>query len=114
MEFASSQEPDPTNTLSGYTCDNQAGSANNWNKSNYGRYCNTDYDKLFVQLRTETDITKRQNLAMQMNDILIKDVVIVPLVNRVAPTADGASKLLKGHVSSAFDSSLWDIANWSK
>lgn len=114
-EFASSQEPDPTNgTLSGYTCDNRTSSANNWQKPNYARYCNPEFDKIFAQLKTEADTTKRQQLAQQANDILIKDVVIIPLVNRVAPTADGVAKALKGHASSAFDSSLWDIANWSK
>ena len=113
-EFASGQEPDPTSTLLGYTCDNRAGSANNWNKPNYSRYCNPAYDALVKTVASETDAAKRQAATQQANDILIKDVVVVPLVNRVAPTADGVSKLLKGHVSSAFDSSLWDIANWTK
>ncbi|MBI2774003.1 MAG: peptide ABC transporter substrate-binding protein [Chloroflexi bacterium] len=113
-EFASGQEPDPYGTLLGYTCDERAGSANNWNKGNYSRYCNPEYDKQFQIVRTETDPAKRQAAAVAANDILIKDAVVIPLVNRVAPTADGASKLLKGHQTSAFDSSLWDIANWSK
>ncbi len=113
-EFASGQEPDPTSTLLGYTCDNRAGKDNNWNKPNYSRYCNPEYDKQVQIVRTETDPTKRQAAAVAANDILVKDVVVIPLVNRVAPTADGVSKALKGHKTSAFDSSLWDIADWSK
>jgi peptide/nickel transport system substrate-binding protein len=113
-EFASGQEPDPLSTLLGYTCDNRAGKDNNWNKPNYSRYCNPEYDKQVNIVRTELDAAKRTAAAIAANDILVKDVVVIPLVNRVAPTADGASKLLKGHRTSAFESSVWDIADWSK
>lgn len=113
-EFASGQEPDPLSTLLGYTCDNRAGKDNNWNKPNYSRYCNPEFDKQVNIVKTELDAAKRTAAAIAANDILVKDVVVIPLVNRVAPTADGASKLLKGHRTSAFESSLWDIADWSK
>ena len=113
-EFASGQEPDPLSTLLGYTCDNVAGKANNWNKPNYSRYCNPAYDAQVKIVQTELDAAKRSAAAVAANDILVKDVVVIPLVNRVAPTADGWSKLLKGHRSSAFESSVWDIADWSK
>jgi peptide/nickel transport system substrate-binding protein len=113
-EFASGQEPDPLSTLLGYTCENRAGKDNNWNKPNYSRYCNPEYDRQVNIVKTELDAAKRTAAVIAANDILVKDVVVIPLVNRVAPTADGWSKLLKGHRSSAFESSVWDIADWSK
>jgi peptide/nickel transport system substrate-binding protein len=113
-EFASSQEPDPLSTLNGYTCDSRAGAANNWNKPNYSRYCSAEYDRQVNIVKTELDPAKRTAAAIAANDILIRDVVVIPLVNRIAPTADGTSKLIRGHRTSAFESSLWDIADWRK
>lgn len=114
-EYASSQDPDAQGFLdTNYTCSNAAGKANQWNGNNTGRYCNPDYDNLIKQLKAETDPAKRDQIAIQANDFLIKDVAIIPLVNRTAPTANGYSKQLKNVNQSSFESSLWDIANWTK
>ena len=51
---------------------------------------------------------------IQANDILVKDVAVISLVNRTAPTANGFAKTLKGVKQSPFESSLYDIADWSK
>ena len=73
-----------------------------------------DSGKLIKSLKAETDPAKRDALAIQANDFLIKDVAVIPLVNRTAPTPNGVSKALKGVKQSVFESSLWDIADWSK
>jgi len=44
----------------------------------------------------------------------VKNVVVISLVNRTAPTPNGYSKALKGDQGSPFESSLYDIANWTK
>ncbi len=113
-EFASSQDPDPTGFLQQYICDERNAKANNWNKNNVGRFCDPAYDTLVNQLKSETDPAKRDALAIQANDYLVKNVVVISLVNRTAPTPNGYSKALKGVQGSPFESSLYDIANWTK
>lgn len=114
-EYASSQDPDPQTFIDqNYTCANAAGKANQWNGPNTGRYCNPDFDAIIKNLKAETDPAKREQLAIQANDFLIKDVAVIPLVNRTAPTPNGVSKQLKNVKQSVFESSLWDIADWTK
>lgn len=46
-----------------------------------------------------------------MNDLLVKDVVVIPLVARPDPTS-GAAKALKGIVADTWDLETWNIADW--
>jgi peptide/nickel transport system substrate-binding protein len=111
--YTNGTDPDPTTYLSSWTCKNVTAKANNWNSPNYHRYCNTAYDALVDQLRKETDAAKRNDLAIKANDILVSDVVTIPLVNRFA-VASGRSKNLKGVVLTGWDSEMWQIADWTK
>src|SRR5438552_5812513 len=87
--FTNSGDPDPTSYLSSTaSCKQAAGKANNWNFGNYMRYCNADYDEIIDQLRTETDAAKCNQLAIQANDILTKEVAAIPLITRVVPNPD--------------------------
>jgi peptide/nickel transport system substrate-binding protein len=107
------ESPDLTNYLSGWTCSEIKTSAAKWSGNNYERWCNKDYDDLFAQLKKETDPSKRRDVAIKMNDLLISDVVIIPLVSRRSPVS-GVSKQLKGIVANPWDSEMWNIANWTK
>jgi peptide/nickel transport system substrate-binding protein len=111
--FTNSSDADPTSYFSAWTSQQAAGKANNWQFGNYNRYQNPDYDKLFQQLKTETDTAKRAQIAIQLNDILTKDVVNIPLINRTNTTS-GVSKSLKGVDPSPWDSEMYNIQDWSK
>jgi peptide/nickel transport system substrate-binding protein len=105
--------PDPTNFLDGnYTCANIAQKSNSWKLNNYHRYCNKDYDALMDQLRKETDSAKRKALYVQLNDFLVNDVVVIPLINRTTP--EGKAKALVGPSPGSFDTNFWNIAAWHK
>jgi peptide/nickel transport system substrate-binding protein len=108
-----SDQPDPTNYLAGWQSSRIAQKSNNWKGDNYERFNSKEYDDLFAQFKKETDQTKRNQLAIQMNDLLVKDVVIIPLVARKFPIA-AAAKDLKGLKPTPWDSDLWNIADWSK
>ena len=58
------------------------------------------------------DLTKRSELAIQMNDILTTDGAVVPLINRFTPQVK--LKNLDGPTYSTFDSVLWNIATWKR
>ena len=74
-----------------------ASKANDWHGNNYHRWSNADYDNLYKQLQTETDPAKRADIIIKMNDILVSQVVVIPLVARTQPT-DGISKQIKGDI----------------
>lgn len=105
--------PDIADFFNDWSCSQRSGKANNWQFGNYERYCNPEYDKLLDQLRKEPDTAKVNALAIQLNDIIVSDVVVIPTVNRTSATS-GVSKAMKGVELTGWDSEMWDIANWSK
>ena len=111
--FTNSGDPDPTSYFVGWTTKQMTGKANNWQFGNYHRYSNPDFDAVLDQLRKETDQKKRNDLAIKANDILVTDVVVIPLINRTFATS-GVSKSLKGVDPTPWDSEMWNIADWTK
>jgi peptide/nickel transport system substrate-binding protein len=89
--------------------------ANGWSQLNYGRYSNPEYDKLIDQVRLETDLEKAAELFIQLNDILINDVAVIPLVNR-ASDKYGISKTLRDENIGVgpFEYNYWNIVNWNR
>jgi peptide/nickel transport system substrate-binding protein len=113
MFTTGNDSPDPTNFLDGnYTCANIAQKSNQWKLSNYHRYCNPEYDAVIAELKKTTDEPKRKELIVKANDILVNDVVIIPLVARSTPSAMITG--LKGPTGNQWDTELWNIAEWSK
>ena len=107
------ESPDPTNYLKGWTCASIKTKALSWSGDNYERWCNKDYDALFASLKAENDTAKRNDIIVKMNDMLVQDVVIIPLVARKSPVS-GVSKALKGIKANPWDSEMWNIADWTK
>ncbi len=121
--------PTPIDYLNGWYSgkdgDNVAQAANGWNGQDSQRYVNPDYDAIFDRLRAGevTDITEVQQMLIQLNDILINDYVVVPLVRRAADKYCMHNSLLHGDdpktaednvAVSAFELNLWNVANWNR
>jgi peptide/nickel transport system substrate-binding protein len=104
--------PDPAAYLALYTCDNVVSKANNWSTGNRVRYCNPEYDALFEQSQTELDPEKRKALFIQLNDLLVEDVVIIPLLR--GATQPAASRSLQNIEISPWESTLWLIKDWTR
>jgi len=111
--FTNGASPDITGYMAGWTTKQIAQKSNNWNQNNYHRYSNPAYDAIVDQMRVTTDTAKLAQLGIQANDILIKDVVVIPLVNRFQ-VASGKSKALQGTNLNPWDSEMWNIADWYK
>ena len=105
-------DPDPQVYFEGWTCDKVNAAENKWNDGNDGRYCSKEYDALYEQLLKELDPVKRADLFIALNDQMIKDVAVIPLINRFTP--NGKLKELVGPTYSTFDSVLWNIHEWHK
>jgi len=98
--------------LEGWTCGKVNSAEGSWNQGNDGRYCNKEYDALFETYAKETDPAKRTEMAIGLNDFLINDVAVIPLINRRTPNAKIIG--LNGPTHNTFDSGLWNIHAWSK
>ncbi len=84
--------------------------ANNWSGLNLTRWANAEYDRLWKQAETELDPVKRAALFIRMNDLLIEDVVVIPVVWQ--KMASAVSHTLRGMALGPWDSNLSDLAYW--
>ena len=84
--------------------------ANQWAGRNVVRWANSEYDRLWKQAETELDPVTRATLFIRMNDLLVEDVVVIPVVWRQEVSA--VSRTLQGIGLSPWDSMLWDLAFW--
>ncbi len=97
---------------------NIAQQSNNWQGQNFMRYQNPEFDAAYEQLLTETDLEAAAGLLIQMNDILINDAALVPLVNRAADKYAMANSLIhdgQDNVGlSPYEGNYWNIVNWNR
>ncbi len=106
------KSPDPGAYMRAWTCGAIAQKANNWSAPNWSRYCNPEFDVLYMQSTTELDSEKRRRLIMQMNDFLINDFAVIPLVER--SSAFGISNDLAGVEPTPWDVDVWNIKDWRR
>lgn len=104
--------PDPGPHMKWWTCEEISQKENDWQKPNYARYCNPEYDQLWQQASTELDPQKRAELFQKMDEILHQDVAVIPIVDRA--NTQGVSNRLVGVEPSPWDANTWDIKNWKR
>ena len=103
---------DPQAYMAGWVCDKIPGPANQWNGSNISRYCNPAYDELAAAFAETGGIEQRAEIAKRMNDLLVSDGALVPLIHRGEIAARSLS--LGGVRHSAWDATLWNINEWHR
>jgi peptide/nickel transport system substrate-binding protein len=86
--------------------------SNKWAARNYTRWVNADYNKLYDQVKNETDPDKAAQLWIQMNDIVVNAFICIPLIDR--KSTDAKAKAIKGPALSPFDTFSWNVADWTK
>ena len=104
--------PDPGAYMKNWTCAEIAQKSNNWSGNNIERWCSAEYDALYEQSETEMDPVKRRQLFIQMNDLIVNEVVMIPLVDRAG--VHGVSNALIGVDLTPWDSELWNIKDWRR
>jgi peptide/nickel transport system substrate-binding protein len=110
MFTVSPGSPDPQAHMSQFVSWEIAQKANNWAGQNVVRWVNAEYDQRWKQAAVELDPVQRAALFIGMNDLLIKEVVVIPLVWRNEVVA--LSQTLGGLELTPWDSNLWDLAYW--
>ena len=71
------------------------------------RYCNKDYDALYQASTSEIDPEKRHLAVIKMNDRLIADAAVIPLIHWA--DTSGISNNLE-----SYDPTPWDSDTWNK
>jgi len=101
---------------SGPNGDNIAQKSNQWQGQDFQRWVNKDYDALYEQLLKETDAEKAASMIIQMNDIMINDVALIPEVNRAGDVYAISNQLRDENVmvGPGFELDYWNIANWNR
>lgn len=101
---------DPQDYLSSWLTTEIPGSENNWLGGNVSRWSNQEYDDLHEELKRIPIGPDRENLVIRMNDMLVQNHVVIPLVDRALVSA--SSNSLKGVRANGWDSRLWNIHEW--
>jgi peptide/nickel transport system substrate-binding protein len=92
---------------------NIAQQSNGWSGVNAGRFQNADYDAAYEAASKETDAEKAAQLFIQMNDIVINEIAVIPEVHRAAEKYAISNTLVNDNVAvSFFEGNYWNIANW--
>jgi len=102
-------QPDPGVFMRQFLSSEVASKANKFQGRNITRWQNADYDKLHDQSDIELNPVKRAELFIAMNDLVIKNIVVIPVVTRPAVVAMG--KNLHAPLS-GWDSNLYAVQDW--
>ena len=103
---------DPETYMGNWRTTEISGPWNNWLGSNVPRWYSEDYDALLDEMSRTGVLEERAALAIAMNDMLVQDGVMIPLVYRGSVAAHHNS--ISGVDMNAWDSELWNIADWTR
>jgi peptide/nickel transport system substrate-binding protein len=103
---------DPEAYMNNWRCDEISGPENQWLGNNIPRWCSAEYEALLDELAVTVDLETRGEIVRQLNDILMQNYVMIPLVTRGDVSAVNNSLL--GVRFNVWDSELWNIADWSR
>jgi len=103
------QQPDPAVFLRQFCSWEVASKANKWQGRNITRWQNKEYDDIFNASQNEVDPVKRAAMMIKMNDMVVNDHVVIPVVAR--PIVTAVSNKLTCELS-GWDTNTWDLANW--
>lgn len=102
-------QPDPGDFMRQFLSTEIASKDNKWQGRNITRWRSPEYDALYHLAERETDPVKRAALFIRMNDLVIKNVVVIPVVHRTGVAA--VSNKLKVSPS-GWDSYIWNLYDW--
>jgi peptide/nickel transport system substrate-binding protein len=94
---------------------NIAQKSNQWRGNNEGRWQNAEYDAAFETLAAETDPEVAAQTFITLNDLVISNNVVLPLVQRAAETFAITNNINADMiVGSSWETLYWNLANWNE
>ena len=104
--------PDPEGYLGSWLTSQISGASNSFNGSNIQRFQSDEYDRLHAELRSTINAQRRDELTVQLNDLLVRSYSIIPLIHRGFVSAH--SNRIEGVRINAWDSELWNFETWTR
>jgi peptide/nickel transport system substrate-binding protein len=101
--------PDPEGFMRQFLSSEIAAKENKWQGRNVTRWRSEAYDQAFHAAESELDPVKRAALFIAMNDMVVEDGVVIPIVSR--PQVYAMSRKLKA-VLSGWDNTFWNLQDW--
>jgi peptide/nickel transport system substrate-binding protein len=105
-------QPDPQRFMDQFVSWEVSAKENKWAGRNPTRWRNEEYDRTWKAAEAEMDPVKRAALFIKMNDLVIQNVVVIPVVFR--PRVAAISNRMRDVVQSGWDGDFWALAYWSK
>jgi len=102
-------QPDPERFMDQYLSREVSSKANKWQGRNITRWVSEDYDKTYAAAEGELDPVKRAALFIRLNDLPVKDNVIIPLISR--PRVRGSNLKLMVPLT-GWDLDFSQLQNW--
>jgi peptide/nickel transport system substrate-binding protein len=102
-------QPDPEVFMDQFTSWLVATKENKWQGRNISRWTNAEYDKVYRAAQSELDPVKRAALYIRMNDLVIENRVVIPVVQR--PRVAAISSKLRAPMS-GWDNDFWNLKDW--
>jgi peptide/nickel transport system substrate-binding protein len=104
-------QPDPEVFMNQFTSWEIATKENKWQGRNITRWSSPEYDKVFRQGEAELDPMKRAAMFVSLNEMVINNYVVIPVVAR--PSVQAMALKLNANMS-GWDNNTWDIQDWYK
>jgi len=101
---------DPQSYLGNGLCDKAPRPETQWQGENISRFCMEEYDALHKELTQTADMAERTRIGRELNDMIVQNGGMIPLVHRGRLSAHANS--LGGVSLNVWDSELWNIADW--
>ena len=103
--------PDPERFMQQFVSWEVASKDNKWQGMNSTRWRNEEYDKNFLNAQSELDPVKRAALFIKMNDLVVNEIAVTPVLNRrwVAVMSNKLKATLSG-----WDDDFWNLKDWHR
>jgi len=101
--------PDPEGFMRQFLSSEIAAKENKWQGRNVARWRNEAFDQAFHAAEGELDPIKRAALLIAMNDMVVEDGVVIPIVSR--PQVYAMSSKLRATLS-GWDQTFWNLQDW--
>lgn len=109
--------PRPLSFLNGWYAgengSNVAQESNGWNGGNNQRWINEDFDAAYEAAMVETDAERLTELFVEMNDLVMLDHAVLPIVLTNNPRVKDRRLNTNNIARAAFSYDYWNIANWN-
>jgi peptide/nickel transport system substrate-binding protein len=102
-------QPDPQIFMNQYATWELATKENKWQGRNISRWQSKEYDEVYKQAERELDPVKRAAMFIKLNDLVVADNYILPVVRR--PKVQALKSGLVAYLT-GWDNDLYQIASW--